>query len=105
MGNPGPQPRPVHSCGQAYRPNILRYMKHMGFKRQPTIPPTFMVPEGTPSNEKVAAVIRQVEQAHHQLFGKLPGPPPRPDLVEKVSLLSGPLSLLVKDSSAVMIRS
>lgn len=60
-------------------------MKHMGFRKMATIPPTFLVPEGTPSNEKVAAAIRQVEQAHHELFGNLPGPPPKPDLVEKVS--------------------
>ena len=84
--SPKQQPKPVHSCGQPYRPNILRYMKRMGFKELGTSPGSFAVPEGTPSSVKLARAIALAEDAQQRSW-KPPGPAPKTDLVEQVSPL------------------
>ena len=83
-GNPGAQLRPVHRYGQPYQPNILRFMKYVGFKEQKTSPRSWAVPGGTPPPAKLARAIDLAQQAQ-QRQAKLPGPDPNIQMVEQVA--------------------
>ncbi len=82
-GNSGAQPRPVHRYGQPYQPNILRFMKYMGFKEQNTSPRSWAVLGGTPPPAKLATAIDLAHQAQ-QRRARLPGPDPNVQMVEQV---------------------